>query len=204
MTNLYPLLSVHTEKLCRYFLISPRALEIQNVTPQDTKEYKVIPGSRFEGEYVVKTYHLVGTDICVHEIWTKDGKAHRDGQPAAITRDADTGAIIYEHWKQHGRPHREDGPAVIAYDPHTGVLTREVWFRQGAFHRLDGPATITRDPTTGVVVQEKWWRDGWQHRDDGPSATFRDPVTGEVTDTEWNKMGRPIDAHRLIIIEPSP
>lgn len=42
--------------------------------------------------------------------WVKDGKVHRDGEPAMFLT---VGGERILYWEQNGNYHREDGPAII-------------------------------------------------------------------------------------------
>jgi hypothetical protein len=85
---------------------------------------------------------------------------HRDGGPARIEHDPDTGAIVREEWWSGGEHHRDDGPAVVGYDPSTHKAVYEEWWSNGRPHRADGPAFVERNPHTGVITCEEWWLHG--------------------------------------------
>jgi hypothetical protein len=147
-------------------------------------EFAVRPGSHVDGDYLVETYTEVTSGVLMHEIWTKDNTTHHDTQPATISRDWKTGALISKGWYRKGFLHRDDGPAEITYGAGEKVLN-EHWHLNGTLHREGGPAIIERDPETGNVTTEKWYRHGQPHRTGAPAFIYRDKHSCEVTDTRW-------------------
>jgi antitoxin component YwqK of YwqJK toxin-antitoxin module len=55
-------------------------------------------------------------------------KLHREGGPAFVSYDYDTGSIVeVEVYYLDGKLHREDGPAIIYYDEDGNIEYKEYW-----------------------------------------------------------------------------
>ena len=64
------------------------------------------------------------------------------GGSTLIRRDP-RGVAFYEEWRRDGRLHREGAPAVVTRGgPMNDVVTCEEWWLEGQRHREDGPAYI--------------------------------------------------------------
>ena len=68
------------------------------------------------------------------EIYSKDGKTHREDGPAHI-RYYENGNKNYEMWMRFGKYYREDGPAVIKYEENGDILSEE-FFENGEICRI--------------------------------------------------------------------
>lgn len=66
----------------------------------------------------------VNPPILEHEIWSVDGKHHREDGPAETYNCHRTGKKHYEKWSINGQLHRKDGPADIRWDRNTGQISR--------------------------------------------------------------------------------
>jgi hypothetical protein len=97
--------------------------------------------------YTVEVYRHKGTGVAVVESWEMNGKTHRIGGPAKISRDADTGLVVTEGWFRDNQLHRDDGPATIVRDPATGKIKRSSWFMNGK--KIPAP----RQSRAGAVAQ---------------------------------------------------
>jgi hypothetical protein len=124
--------------------------------------------------------------------WKKGGKYHREGGPAIMEIDPQTGVVTDEIWYRDGKRHREGGPAIMEIDPQTGVVTYEIWYRDGKLNREGGPAVIWRDAQTVLVTLEAWLRDDKYHREDGPAYIRRNSNTGEIILREWYLNGEKV------------
>jgi len=125
--------------------------------------------------------------------------------PAVIERCRATGTITFEEYRVNGRLHREGGPASISRWS-TGAVTFEEYRLKGRQHRdpADGAAFIDRDGNTGVVVQEHYIWNGKLHRDpnDGPAVIYRDWKTGITWNREYWLHGQQIAAPRRRVDAP--
>jgi hypothetical protein len=77
-----------------------------------------------------------------------------------IPEDCEIGRHVVFYWKKGGKYHREGGPAIMEIDPQTGVVTWEAWNKDGKRHREDGPAAIWRDSNTGEITRRTWYLNG--------------------------------------------
>ena len=114
--------------------------------------------------------------------WYKNGKLHRECDPAVTRHNPEHNTPKYEWWI-NGKPHREDGPAVVYKDG------RKEWWVYGKRHRLYGPAIIYED------LSEEWWQDGKLHREDGPAIIKREfgkTVVGETWYRDGRKVSPPV------------
>lgn len=98
------------------------------------------------------------------EMYTVDGKLHRDDGPAYILKKS--GNIVYTSWNIYGVSHRVDGPAIENFDEHGNIIVEE-WKYNGKFHRDNGPARIGYHKNTRIKWEE-WWEHGHTHNPNGP------------------------------------
>jgi hypothetical protein len=185
--------------------VLPGGLRIEGDLRLDAEAASQIPEDCEIGRNVVfcwkkgNNYHrdggpaIIGRDaqtgVVTRESWRKEDKLHREDGPAAIWRDPQTGVVTWEEWYKEGERHCEDGPADTRRDAQTGVVTGKVWYKEGKRHREDGPAIIRLDAQTGVVTEKMWYKEGKLHREDGPADIERDPQTGVVTYEAWYLNG---------------
>lgn len=104
-------------------------------------------------------YRVVEEDGLWQELYLKDDKCHRRDGPAAIVRDLN-GNLLAEFWCCEGALHREGAPAAIYFDPDSGAVEEELYCRDGRLWREDGPAEIRYRVAGGGVAAAAWWRDG--------------------------------------------
>lgn len=88
----------------------------------------------------------------------KDGKLHRVGAPAIITKN---GTIEYFI---NNKRHRDDGPAIIESNNNTH------YYKNGKLHRDDGPAF------TNSHNDRFYYNNGRYHREDGPAIILHNGV----------------------------
>jgi len=84
------------------------------------------------------------------EVWTKNGKAHRDND-YAIKLSNGGGQI----WCSKGVIHRDNGPAVI-------FQNRNAWFRKNKLHRDEGPAEIIHSSYSRIL---RWHFNGIEKKE---------------------------------------
>ncbi len=165
-----------------------------------------------------ETYNeVVGFCDFVKETWLQNGVVHRNGGPAIIRRDINSGnilsrewfdnglrhrveapAFLYEHdditvhaWYEMGKRHRIGGPSFTEVWQDTGLVFREEWQQSGDYHRPNGPARIARDGESGIITYEWWYRDGKLHRkDDKPAIICRSNEDGLTYSQEWYQDGK--------------
>ncbi len=140
--------------------------------------------------------------------WTKNGRSHRNDQPAVTS---DMGDIYretvddsyYRGWFYHGKMHRIDGPAIESIDLYFA------WYRHGSSYRCNGPSKTYDD----VYVLWRWgdydyrergpvhisscgniyWSIGRLfHRTDGPAV-----IRGDGTTEHWIRGKRSLFIGRL-------
>lgn len=141
---------------------------------------------------------LDGFENCVIEVWYMDQMIHRDGKPAVIVRDIETGNIRRSAYYENGLLHRSDGPALeeIVIDP--GILDDRVehykalqYVRFGQEERDDGPSRIETSIRTGVVFYERYCSANRKHRLGGmPAEIERDIDTGVITVEQYQENGQ--------------
>lgn len=127
--------------------------------------------------------NLVATEIdpasgvVTYEQWLdpKSEKPHRDGAPALIERDADSGRVISEEWYDGGLRHNGDGAALTLFDRSTGNKILEEYWSSGRKHRLNEPAVIKYDPVTGAAIDREWWHFGQRIQKPAAGAVRQGP-----------------------------
>jgi len=105
--------------------------------------------------------------------WTRNGKLHRDGEPAVVEPDGS------QAWFSRGLCHRIDGPAYIRADGTT------YWKKNGLYHREDGPSV---EYHTG---NKYWHKNGKLHREDGPAHVYKDFVKEWYINAELHRLDGP-------------
>jgi len=161
------------------------------------------------------------TDEVTREEWYINDALHRNDGPAEIIREK--GVITSEAWWEDAHPHKEGAPALIHRDSNTGAVTNESWFRLGKLHREEAPAVTgffddyyeekyDKYKTTGgqswlraleylnggepfypekfTVWKEEWWVDGRLHREDGPAILIFNKETGKKYLEKWYLNGK--------------
>jgi len=99
-------------------------------------------------------------DFWIFKHGFEDGYLHATyDRPAVVVTDLKTG-VTYRHEWRRKRLDRDGGPARIEWDRNTGVLLQEEWFLSGHHHRLGGPAVTKYDRITGAVVYEGFYERG--------------------------------------------
>lgn len=104
-----------------------------------------------------------------------DGKLHRIGGPARISKHSDR-KITEEEWHENGALHRIGEPARI-YDCESYKTI--AYYERGKRNRVDGPAVITEYKSSywgGASLQHEYYQHDLLHRLDGP-AIERFPIT---------------------------
>tara|TARA_B100000745_G_scaffold192726_1_gene126777 strand:+ start:36729 stop:37070 length:342 start_codon:yes stop_codon:yes gene_type:complete len=96
--------------------------------------------------------------ITIQSFYDDEGKLHRDGGPAQVSRRAD-GSLISLAWYRHGVLHREGGAAKRTYYLDGSCIVQ--WFRDGKPHRDDGPAWVQYNSegvneVTALMKDGKW------------------------------------------------
>jgi hypothetical protein len=72
------------------------------------------------------------TGKVIMEDWRdQDGQPHRIDGPAYHHIDPKTGVTIHEVWSKHGMNDRDGAPAVIRRDADTGRVTSSLWYKAG-------------------------------------------------------------------------
>lgn len=102
--------------------------------------------------------HYINSDT--YEIWTLDGRAHRDGDLPAIIRDTCT------EWRRYGERHRDgDLPAKITVVKYrTDKWWKNEWWKNGYRHR-DGDLPAVETPFMNGKIYREWWKNGRKVRD---------------------------------------
>lgn len=79
-----------------------------------------------------------------------------------VVVNVDTGIAVSEEWRKDGQLDRQGGPAEISRDHETGVVRREVWSRNGVTGRDDPnkPSVVFRDPKTGETILISYHENG--------------------------------------------
>ena len=154
-------------------------------------------------------YFPESTEIFL-ECWYKNGKKHRENEPAKIVNTrTHVMKILYEYstikyWYQDGKKHRplssslsssaeeeeeeEHLPAVVTYK--NGILYSEEWYINGLKHRSVGPAIIEYQPDGILCLSKTWYRDNMIHRPEGKGpAKIEYHPNGNIASETWYSNG---------------
>lgn len=97
------------------------------------------------------------------------GQLHREGAPAMIATDLDTGVVFQQVFAVNGLIHRDghDDPASILLDRDTGNPVDIEYHTHGMRDREGGAALVQYDRQTGRVRKSEHWRKGQQFHPTG-------------------------------------
>lgn len=147
----------------------------------------------------VKILRCPETGIAVFETYEDEiGHLHREGAPASIERDRDTGLDIRLMYYFRDLSHRSGGePAVQSFSHETNALIWRSWREHGEYFRADDlPHVEVLDPRTGNVIRAEYrirndTKKGYAlHRENGPAVITFNKDTGKQTGTEFYRFGR--------------
>ena len=119
-------------------------------------------------------------------VWYKNGKIHRDNDPADIVY-YESGQIQYEEWYKNGELYRENGPPKICYYEN-GQIDFEQWYKNGKIHRDNDPADIVYYES-GQIKNETWYKNGKIHRDNDPAVIVY-YESGQIKLKIWYQNGK--------------
>jgi len=128
----------------------------------------------------------------------KNGYLHREGAPASIERDRDTGSNIQLMYYFRDLSHRSGGkPAVQLFSHETKAPIWRAWREHGEYFRADDlPHVEILDPKTGNIIRAEYrirndTKKGYAlHRENGPAVITFDKDTGKQTGVKFFRFGR--------------
>lgn len=147
----------------------------------------------------VKILRCPETGIAVYETHEdKNGYFHREGAPATIERDRDTGSSIRLMYYFRDLSHRSGGkPAVQSFSHETKAPIWRAWREHGEYFRAgDLPHVEVLDAQTGHVIRAEYrlrndTKKGYYlHREKGPAVITFNKDTGEQTGAVFYRFGR--------------